>query len=241
MKLVSYDLKTFRDVFVGVGNIIDEIIIEVDNDGVRVNGLDKAHISFVSLKIDNDWFDEFYCDEVDKICVDAGELIKVLKRGKVDDILRIEVNNNDLILIFDGESRRNFKIRLIDVTYESPMPPKLDYDVDFELSYKLLKDFIDDVNIYSDKIKLRVYNDNLYIVGDSEFGSVDGAYVLDTDFNCDISSVFAINRLNDMMKCNLNGFVGLKLGNDMPLSLYCVNDSEDIMISFILAPSIERE
>lgn len=241
MKLVSNDLKTFRDVFNGVGNIIDEIIIEVDNDGVRVDGLDKAHISFVSLKIDNDWFDEFYCDEVDKICVDAGELIKVLKRGKVDDTLILEVDNNDLVLIFDGESRRTFKIRLIDVTYESPMPPKLDYDVDFELSYNLLKDCVGDVSVYSDKIRLRVNNDKLFISGGGEFGCVDNEYLLGNNFDNDVSSVFAINRLNDMMKCNLNGFVGLRLGNDMPLSLYCVNDSEDIMISFILAPRIERE
>ena len=59
MKFELSDSKMFKDCFLTVGTIIDEIIIEADNDGLRCKALDKSHITFVSLEMDYDFFDSF--------------------------------------------------------------------------------------------------------------------------------------------------------------------------------------
>ena len=91
-----------------------------------------------------------------KINVDTEELMKVLKRAKADDMVELTVDEGNLIITFEGEARRTFKIRLIDIEYEAPSPPQLEYPTEFEIPFNLLKNSIQDMDIVSDKISLIV-------------------------------------------------------------------------------------
>ena len=99
--------------------------MEVDSEGFRVNALDRSHITFVGLNLEPTVFDEFICNIPEKICVDTIEFMKILKRGKKDDILRLEIEEGNLIMTFLGDSIRKFKIRLIDMEYNIPELPNL--------------------------------------------------------------------------------------------------------------------
>ena len=57
-------LKTSFD---AISSIVDEVQIQTDSEGMRLDALDRSHITFVHLELKASLFDEFICDEPEKI------------------------------------------------------------------------------------------------------------------------------------------------------------------------------
>lgn len=234
--------KQILNVFEAVSYIVDEVQLQTDNEGIRLNAIDRGHISFVTLDMKHHYCTEYVCDEPQKINLDTSELLKVLKRAKSDDTMIMSLDEGNLIIIFDGESKRTFKIRLIDITYESPVPPSIDYPCEVEIPIKLLKESVTDVGLFSDKIYLKTDSENLIIYADGEFGDTSAEYKHNEVIDNVYSSVFSLEKVKEMIKADkLNDFVIIKMGNDMPLRLIMKTVAEDLSLSFILAPRIETE
>ena len=166
------DSSILKTSFDAISSIVDEVQIQTDSEGFRLDALDRSHITFVHLELKSSLFDEFICDEPEKINIDTDELMKVLKRSKSNDRVLMTLDEGNLILTFVGEATRTFKIRLIDIEYDSPAPPSLDYPTEFEIPFTLLKDSIQDMDIFSDKITLMVDQENFYASAEGEFGKL---------------------------------------------------------------------
>ncbi|MBC7097391.1 MAG: DNA polymerase sliding clamp, partial [Methanobacteriales archaeon] len=119
------DPNILRTSFDAISSIVDEVQIQIDSEGMRLDALDRSHITFVHLELKREIFDEYECDEPEKINVDTEELMKVLRRARAGDRLIITSDDANLILTFEGEATRQFKIRLIDIEYETPQPPEI--------------------------------------------------------------------------------------------------------------------
>jgi len=124
-KAVLSDSNILKTSFDAISSIVDEVQMQADEEGLRLDALDRSHITFVHLELKKGVFDEYQCEESMKINVDTEELMKVLKRAKAEDMVELTVDEGNLIITFEGEARRTFKIRLIDIEYEAPSPPKL--------------------------------------------------------------------------------------------------------------------
>jgi len=168
--------------------------------------------------------------------------MKVLKRSKMDDMVEISVDEGNLIITFEGEARRTFKIRLIDIEYEAPSPPKLEYPTEFEIPFNLLKNSIQDIDIVSDKISLIVDQDKFTASAEGEFGEATIEYVHGEKIEDKAKSVFSLEKIKEMLKADkFSETAVLKLGNDMPLNLSLKMPADEGELSFLLAPRIESE
>ena len=226
--------------FDAISNIVEEVQLQTDNDGIRLNALDKNHITFVHLELKKFLFDEYESTEPAKINVDTTELFKILKRAKNDDRVLLSLDDNNLIITLEGEASRTFKIRLIDLEYDENTPPELDYPTSFEVPFNLLKDSSTDIGIYSDKIKLSVDENNFTIKGDGEFGSVDIEYLHGESIGDTVESVFSLDKVKEMLRADkISTMAKIKLGDNRPMSLSL--DMEDGELSFLLAPRIEED
>lgn len=187
-------------------------------------------------------FDEFVCDEPEKINIDTDELMKVLKRSKSDDRVLMSLDEGNFIITFEGEAKRTFKIRLIDIEYESPTPPQLNHPTNIEVPFSLLKDSIQDMDIFSDKIALKVDNDRFIASAEGEFGDANIEYLHGEKVEEPVKSIFSLEKVREMLKADkFSDFAIISLGNDMPLNLTLKMLSEDGELSFLLAPRIETE
>lgn len=241
-KAVLSDSNILKTSFDAISSIVDEVQMQADSEGLRLDALDRSHITFVHLELKNGLFDEFICDEPLKINVDTEELMKVLKRSKSDDIVELSVDEGNLIIIFEGEARRRFKIRLIDIEYEAPSPPGLEYPTEFEVPFVLLKNSIQDIEIVSDKIVLMVDADKFVAEAEGEFGDAKIEYLHGEKIDTNAKSVFSLEKIKEMLKADkFSDIIVLKLGNDMPLNLSLKMVSEEGELSFLLAPRIESE
>jgi len=216
--------------------------MQADTEGLKLDALDRSHITFVHLELKSGVFDMYSCDEPLKINVDTEELMKVLKRGKSDDMLELAVDESNLIINFEGEARRTFKIHLIDIEYEPPTPPQLEYPTEFEIPFTLLKNSIQDIDIVSDKISLIVDEDKFIASAEGEFGDATIEYLHGEKIEDNAKSVFSLEKIKEMLKADkFSEAVVLRLGNDMPLNLSLKMASDEGELSFLLAPRIESE
>ncbi len=236
------DSNILKTSFDAISSIVDEVQIQTDSEGFRLDALDRSHITFVHLELKASLFDEFICDEPEKINIDTDELMKVLKRSKSDDRVLMSLDEGNFIITFEGEAKRTFKIRLIDIEYESPTPPQLNHPTNIEVPFSLLKDSIQDMDIFSDKIALKVDSDKFVASAEGEFGDANIEYLHGEKIDETVKSIFSLEKVREMLKADkFSDFAKISLGNDMPLNLTLKMLSEDGELSFLLAPRIESE
>ncbi|MDP1552014.1 MAG: proliferating cell nuclear antigen (pcna) [Methanobacteriaceae archaeon] len=236
------DPNILKTSFDAISSIVDEVQIQTDSQGFRLDALDRSHITFVHLELKASLFDEYVCDEPEKINVDTEELMKVLKRSKSDDRVYMSLDEGNFIITFEGEAKRRFKIRLIDIEYEAPSPPNLEYPTEFEVPFSLLKDSIQDIDIFSDKIAMSVDGDRFAASAEGEFGDANIEYLHGEKIGTNARSVFSLEKIKEMLKADkFSDVATINLGDDMPLNLKLRMVSEEGELSFLLAPRIEAE
>lgn len=243
MKLELENFKNFKDVLIAAEQFLQEIKIEADRDGLRFRGLDKSHIAFIGMDVKSDYFDSFEIDQPDNCVIDTNELVKILKRSKNSDTLLFEFDNENVKFQFVNEdkgTKRSFNLRQIDIEYDSPTLPQIQYPVKVDIDSKLFDDGLKDCELYSEKVKLQAENENLYLIADGNFGNYKSNLQLYESVN-KAESVFSLDFLKRFFKlANLSTELVLEMGNNMPLSL-TMEDDDGLKVDFLLAPRIEED
>ena len=157
------------------------------------------------------------------INIDTDEFMRVLKRAKSQDRVLMSVDEGNFIITFEGDATRTFKIRLIDIEYDNPTPPQISHPTTFKVRFSILKDSINDIDIFSDKIALQVDEDYFIASADGEFGDASIKYLHGEN----------IHKFSEEAE--------ISLGTDMPLSLTLNMVTGDGKLSFLLAPRLEQD
>ncbi|MBE6488711.1 MAG: proliferating cell nuclear antigen (pcna) [Methanosphaera stadtmanae] len=241
-KLVLSDPSIFKTSFDAISSIVDEVQIEVDSDGLRLNAIDRSHITYVHLELKESLFDIYECDKPIKLNLDTEELMKVLKRSKNDDVMELTVDAGSLIITFEGAVKKTFKVKLIDLEYDAPTPPQIEYPVVISLPITTLKETIQDIEIVADRVAFKIDEDNLTLTAVGDFADAEVEYLHGEQVSESVRSIFAIENIKEMLKAEkFADRTFISLGNDMPLtlSLKLLNDEGEL--TFLLAPRIEEE
>ena len=240
MKFELANNKIVKDCLETVCIIIDELCFEADSDGLRLRALDKSHISFIDMEWKSILFDTYQCSEPCSFTVDASELLKIIKRIKTGDVLCMSLDEGNLILKYNGDSVRTFKLRLIDVEYETPTPPTVEYPVTLQIPVDVFNDAITDAELYGEKISLSVDNDYFITSADGEFGVNHNRYLHGENIGDYVKSTYSIPKIKEMLKAKgLSHEVRLGLGDDLPLTLEYHSPTNDYKLGFLLAPRLE--
>lgn len=242
MKLELYNPSIFKEVFDCISHIVDECKLEFSNFGLTINALDKSHITFISLDFKYHLFDTYEVPENESLLIDTVEFIKVLKRCKNDDVLKIETDESNLILTFEGESTRKYNLRLIDNEYETPKPPALALPVKVNAPSNLIKDTLSDMELFSENFKISVDEDYIRLFADGQIGDTEMKYLHGSNITEYVKSSYSIDKVKDIFRCSkLSEEVELDIGNDMPIVITFRLVTGDGLVSFLLAPRLEEQ
>jgi proliferating cell nuclear antigen len=229
-----------KTIFDSVSSIIDEVKIKIDSDGIRLNAIDRGHYTFINLNLEPGLFDEFVCDEPETLTIDTVELFNVLKLAKSSDRVILSSDDYFLIVILEGDSRSRFKIKLIEMEYENPDPPELEFLAIFSIETSVLNDMLKKVEAFAPKtantaVTLEVDTDYVYAYSDNEMVDVDIKFLHGGNIRENARSNFTIEKVKNIMRADkLADTVTMKLGNNIPFFIsFELVDGE---ISFLLAP-----
>lgn len=242
MKLELIDNTLFKTAFESISKIVDEVVCNVDSEGFYVNAIDRSHICFVQLTLHKELFDSFSCDVPEKICLDTIQFMQILKRIKKTDVLGLSIDENNLVIDLKGVVDKTFKIRLIDVDYETQTPPSIPFDTSAYIESSMLKDALGDMELFADSLNIKIDEELLSIFTDGEFGDANFEYLHGEKVDEVVQSSFSINKLKDILSASgFSEFATLSIGNDMPLKIVFRTLDENGELSFLLAPKINQE
>ena len=242
MKLELYNPSIFKDVFDCISHIVDECKLEFDNLGMRINALDKSHIVFISLEFKYHLFDTYEVPNPESVFIDTLQFLNVLKRCKNDNVLKMETNDNNLILTFEGDATKTYHIRLIDNEYETPKPPAIVPPVKVNAPSNLIKDTLSDMELFSENFKISVDEDYIRLFTDGQIGDTEMKYLHGANIAEYVKSSYSIDKVKDIFRCSkLSEEVELDIGNDMPIVITFRLVTGDGLVSFLLAPRLEEQ
>lgn len=100
-------VTTFRKIIDSLKDLVSEVNLEATSAGISLQAMDSAHVSLVSLKINETGFEEYRCDKNITLGINLTDFSKILKMAKSDDtlILKAEDDNSFLNISFENKSK----------------------------------------------------------------------------------------------------------------------------------------
>lgn len=233
---------TLKNAFESIRLIVDEITLIANNKGLHLRCLDKSHITFIVMDLDKNFFDEWECEDPEKIHLDVDVFYNILKKAKKEDILELSLNEGNLIIELKGDATRRFEIGLIDLEYENPQPPYIDFPCTINIPSGLLKEYVDDMEMFSEKLEFIVDEDYLRICADGQKGNAETKYIHGENINEVVRSSFSIPKLKEIFKASkFSRECSISLGTDNPIKVAFKLVTNDGELSYLLAPRLNEE
>ena len=241
-KLELTDNSIFKSAFDSISSIVDEITLTADSEALHLRCLDRSHITFIIMDLEKTVFDEYECDIPEKIAIDCDDFNKLLKKCKTNEILKLETDDNNLIMTFEGDGKRKFKLPFIDLEYDNPVPPQMSIPCKISIPSSQLKTYISDMEFFSDKLTFMIDENYFKVSADGQKGDGEIEYLHGENILEVVKSMYSIPKLQEIMKAEkFSKECSLEVGEDMPLRISFTLPTDDGKLEYLLAPRLEQD
>lgn len=241
MRLKLENPKLFSDIISIISDLVTEVKIKVDKEGLSLTAVDPANVAMVHFKIPNDLFAEFEVEKPEILGINLDNLKAVLRRCKPGSKLLMERSENTLRLSIQDRIRRDFNLSLIDVDTEDKELPEWDFNSVVRMNSDSLVEVIEDCAVVSDACSF-VADPSKFLV------EAFGIHSARAEFSSDEAEIHSGNSTARYSLEYMNKFIkGAKISNRAQISfsdnhpLKIDFPTGNVMLSFVLAPRIEQD
>lgn len=233
--------KIFSDVISIISELVLEVRMKVNKEGLNVVAIDPANVAMVVFKLPAKAFSELSVEKEEVLGVSLESLKAVLRRVKFGSVLTITREENLLKLIIQDKVNREFDLSLIDVEVEEKPVPNLDFSSKIEMNSLDFSEAIEDCSIVADACSFVSNPESFIIKAKGSLNSFQARFSDEANIQSeDASSKYSLEYLQKMIKSSrLADKVAINFSTNYPLKLDFNNDS--IELGFILAPRVEAE
>lgn len=248
MKFVLAEPKLLKDSVGIISDLVSDVKIKFDSDKLEIVAMDPANVAMIVFRLLSSSFIEYNVKEEESIVLSLDSLKQVLGRSKASDSVIFELNEetNKLNIRFEGETKRDFNLSLLESSGEDQKVPELNFPGSVELNNFVFNEAIEDMDIISDSIVLNLTQGGLRMeaVGNTSDAKANLVVKEGGELICSedpIKSKYSIEYLKKIAKGGkLANNVTLKFGPDYPLQIeYKVQDKLSLMT--ILAPRVSND
>jgi proliferating cell nuclear antigen len=250
-------IRVLRVIIETLASIVTEAKFKVTPKGLVILAFDDSRICLLQLKIKEEDFDAFSCDEKLDIDLNIDDLDKILKRSTLNDSLEMSFNKEDNKIKIklqreiqeEKKLTRTFSLVLSENEIEDlPLGRlyEIEYNARWEIDSSFLVEAIKDAEIYSEVLSLKATEgEGLLFTSIGSIGEME--YLLDLDdlksSNIDETCMgsYSLDFLKAILKISsitLNLEMGLKSDYPLKIIFKLENNCE---LSLFLAPRVEHE
>lgn len=223
-----------------ISDLVTEVRIKVNENGLSINAIDPANVSMVAFKMPKSVFSQFESGK-EVLGVNLENLKRVLRRCGAGSSLIIEKKENLLNLQVQDKIKRDFHLGLIDIESEDKEMPNLEFSSVVEIDSLDLVSVVEDCAVVDDACSF-IIKDGKFII---EAKNINSARV---EFSGDEANIqaenckarYSLEYLQKFMKAaKLCEKTLIKFAHDHPMKMDF--RTKEIDLSFILAPRVETE
>src|SRR5210317_1591440 len=130
MKLVTIQASAVKSIFEVLKDILNDVNIYFQPDGMYIVTLDTARTSLVDMYLAADNFEEYSCEQEIIAGINISNTFKLLKTITNNDVLKIEINSKEYMNIeITSESKKTsstFQLKLLDINESRIEVPEIE-------------------------------------------------------------------------------------------------------------------
>ena len=247
----------FRILIEALKEILTDVNLIFDENGMKIMAMDSAHTVLVYLKLNADKFEYFYCKDKHVVGVSMINLFKLIKTMTNNDTLTLYIDEEDSnklgirIENSDKNSITNYKLNLMDLNEDLFEIPATVFNfvitmpsVDFQKICRDMNSLADVIEIQSVGQQLRFSCKGDFVEQETIIGEADNGMVFvnnSTESNEIVQGLFMLKNLVMFTKCtNLSNTVDIYLKNNYPLVI-SYNVGSLGILKLCLAPKINDD
>ncbi len=226
-----------------VGTIVDEVKINLDENGLSLKAVDPAHVAMVDLSLDSEGFKSYEANQTE-LGLNLNKIEKFLKLSGSGDIIRISHDEEENRLNMEVNNITQ-KMPLLDTAgMTDPNVPSLDLPISMRIKGEHLLNGVKASENISDHISITANPDGFEIFSEEDENSVKMSLGEDEleelTANEEVQSLFALDYFSDMVKCvSKNAKLDIELGADYPIKIQFDFADGNGNVRYLLAPRIE--
>jgi len=244
------DAKLLRDMVTAISTLVDEATFNIAPEGIKLRAMDPSRVAMIDFEWPKTVFDEYACDAPTKMCINVGEMLKLLRRtGKDESVeLALDEKTNRLNVGIRGKYERTFNMPTLEAAEEEVPTPKITFNVRAKVTTEGLHQAIEDVLLVSDHVKIEVDSEKLTMraAGDLMGATIElkkgSDALLDLETKEPSKATFSLSYLSEIIKtaAGASDIATLEFSSDMPVRIDFQQPKEG-KLTFYLAPRIEVE
>jgi len=241
MQLKLEDPRVFTNLIGVISELVTEVRIKVNKDGMSLVAVDPATVAMVYFHIPKELFSEFNVEKDEVLGVNLDNLRAILRRTGLGSSLVLKKEDNLLKMSIQDKVKRDFTLALIDIEGEEKEMPEWEFKTVIKMDSQSFVDAIEDCAVVSDACTFTA-EPNKFVV------EAKGLNSARTEFSSDEIQIFSESSTARFSLEYLNKFIkGAKISNKVELNFsdnhpMRVNfPAGKILLSFVLAPRVEQD
>ncbi len=239
------DARYWKNCVDSIVSLVDEGSFVLSKEGIRLKAMDPSGISMISFFMPNKAFSKYEVEKDATVGLNLDNLSKILASARSGEQLVMKDSSNKLAMEFIGEnSRRRYKLPLIDVKKDVEKEPKVEFESKVSVKSDSLKEVLKDANLLSTYIGFRTAKESFMVVAKGDAGELEEEHMNEADMikKLDVtkpsSATFNLEYLERIVSaCPSNSPIDMSLKSDEPVRVtYKIGDAE---LAYYLAPYME--
>lgn len=233
--------KLLSDVVSIISELVTEVKIKVNSDGLGIIAIDPANVALVSFLLPKNTFSAFEVNNEEILGVNLDNLKNVLRRSSLGSNLILQTQDNTLKIEIHDKIKRVFNLALINIEQEEKTMPSLEFNCKVQMSSIDLSDAIEDCVVVADSCSFSLQEGRFVI-------DAKGLNSTKSEFSGDEAKIegekgkgkYSLEYMQKFVKAGkLTDKVIINFADDYPLKLEFPGDNFNL--AFVLAPRVETE
>ena len=243
------DAKLLRDIITAISTLIDEATFNVSPDGIKLRTMDPSRVAMVDFEWPKTVFDDYFCSETMKMCINISELLKLLRRARKEESVELTLDETGRLRIkIKGKYLRTFNMPTLESNEEDVPTPKVTFNAKAEITTEELHQAIEDASLVCDHVQVEMDPEKMTMqaTGDIMGATIelkkDDATLLSMEAKETSKATFSLSYLSEIIKAAsaTSEIASVEISTDMPIRLDFKQQQKGKLI-FYLAPRIEVE
>ncbi len=233
-------LKDLVDI---VGTIVDEVKINLNEEGLNLKAVDPAHVAMVDLSLSKDAFEAYEADETE-LGLNLKKMEQFLRLAEAGEMVRMTLDEDENRLVLEVTNITQ-KMALLDTAgMTDPNVPSLDLPLSLKVKGKYVLNGVKASENISDHISITANPDGFEILSEEDEDmvrlSLNEEELEELNANEEVRSLFALDYFSNMIKCvSKDTVLEIELGADYPIKIQFSFAEENGSVRYLLAPRIE--
>ena len=231
--------KTFLTLLEVVGEVADEVLLDLGPEAVQVRALDPARLSLIEIRVPSTAFTQYDVGPRGlRVGLNLSALLKILPKPRKGEVLKFSADETFYSLIIEGATPKLFRFRSIEVPAEEIPELSLEFKVRARVLSKAFKQALADLR-GSEAIEIEVpAADYILLKGGGsavKMSRVSGS-IIDMEFEESVRSVYEESYLAKVLPLStLTDSLTLELSSSSPLRIV-FEIPGDVVVRYTLAP-----